>query len=71
MSTTITFTTPACAVCRKTSDVELDAEKTRLWQSGAHIQDVWPHLTATDRELLISGTHPKCWDELFLEEEDE
>jgi hypothetical protein len=26
-------------------------------------------MSAADREVLISGTHPACWDKLFPEEE--
>ena len=29
------------------------------------IQDIFPELDSDDRELLISGTCPVCWDELF------
>lgn len=70
MSNLITFTTPACQVCSKTSEFTLDAEKIDRWKAGAYIQDVWPHMTMNDRELLISGTHPKCWEELFAEEDE-
>jgi hypothetical protein len=29
------------------------------------IQDVFPELNADEREFMISGTHPACWDEMF------
>lgn len=70
MSTMTKFTTPACQVCSKTSEFELDTEKLRQWQAGAFIQDVFPEMTMNNRELLTSGTHPKCWEELFPEEDE-
>jgi hypothetical protein len=36
-----------------------------LRQAGAYVQDAFPYLSAPEREQLISGTHPKCWDEMF------
>jgi hypothetical protein len=31
------------------------------------IQDAFPHLTADEREFIISGIHPAEWDMLFGE----
>lgn len=67
----ITFTTPACPVCSKVSEMQLDPEQIQRWRDGEHIQNVFPELTANDCELMLSGTHPRCWDELFPEEEDD
>ena len=43
------------------------------WTSGiGYIQEKLPYLTATERELLISGTCGSCWDNMFVHiEEDE
>jgi hypothetical protein len=71
MSDTTTVTSPPCQVCEKTSDFTLDAEKVRQWREGAFIQDVFPELTANQREQIVSGTHPKCWEILFPEDEDD
>ena len=35
------------------------------WQGRALIQNALPELTADERELLISGTCPSCWDRMF------
>ena len=32
------------------------------WANGALIQRVMPELTADQREILISGTCPGCWE---------
>ena len=39
--------------------------------NGPFIQDAWPESTAEQREQVISGTHPECWNEMFGEEDDE
>ena len=40
------------------------------WQGGELIQNALPELNADQRELLISGTCPTCWDEMFPPEEE-
>ena len=57
--------------CWKTRDYELDAEKYAAWREGMHIQDVWPHMSADDREFLISNSCGPCFDALFPEDDDE
>lgn len=70
-----------CPYCRKPSEIVVDADRYERWQEGKRrgesaaisgIQVIFPDLTADEREVLISGTHPECWDRLFPpEEEDE
>jgi hypothetical protein len=36
---------------------------------GYHIQDAVKSLDKHYREQMITGTHPKCWLEMFGEEE--
>lgn len=43
----------------------------RLTNGGEHIQNVIPDVSSDDRETLISGTCPTCWNELFPPEEDD
>lgn len=38
------------------------------WRSGAYIQDAMPHVSAEDREFLISGITPTYWNEVFGDE---
>jgi hypothetical protein len=65
-----TITTKPCVVCLRTSEITAPANGVDLWRAGAHIQDALPDLTADEREMLISGTHPDCFDQLFDEDED-
>lgn len=69
--TTMVYDTPPCCVCGRASSLTVDAAKVARWRSGEHVQDVWPELPADERELLIAGTHPKCWDELFAEDDED
>ena len=66
---TTTITTRSCIVCGLTSSVELDTDKLARWKGGEHVQNVWPERSPDERELLMTGTHPKCWDEIFNEGE--
>lgn len=56
--------------CGKVNEVRVEVEAYNRWQGGELIQVVFPDLSAEERELLISGTCPSCWDAMFGEEED-
>lgn len=58
-----------CPFCGDKKTFELPAEKLLLWQMGEKIQHVFPELSRDDRERLISGTCPKCWNKMFGDEE--
>ena len=67
--TVYTHTCPGCLQPGKITD--LDPAKVNRWLAGEHIQDVFPELSASERELLISGLHAECFEELFPPDEDE
>jgi len=71
MSETIAVKTKTCVVCDEYEIWSLDRQAVESWQGGESIQNAFPDMTMSDRELLISGTHPACWDKLFPEEEEE
>lgn len=50
---------------------EIDVSEAQLdrWRDGEFLHDVCPHLSADDREFLISGTTPKEWTDAFSEED--
>ena len=55
-----------CVVCGARHVVIVPVAGYRRWSSGqAHIQDALPGLTDEERELLMSGICPVCWDKLF------
>lgn len=62
-------TTPACTVCGKSSEVEVTEKEFAALNGNEMIQNALPDWSADQRELFISGTHPKCWDDLFGSDE--
>lgn len=55
----------------RTLDIDVTQEQIDKWQSGSYIQDAMPHLSADDREFLISGITPDEWNKAFPEEEED
>lgn len=66
---TVSVETKPCVVCKQTSKVSVLRTEYRNWQLSTTVQKAFPNLSPEDRELLISGTHPACWDQLFGKEE--
>jgi hypothetical protein len=62
---TVLVQTRTCLVCGKNGVVEMPAEAYHEWTKGAFIQTAWPEGTPGQREHLISGTHPDCWDKMW------
>lgn len=49
-------------------DLPITKEQLKLYESGAGpVQNLFPHLSATEREFLISGLSPKMQEEVFGE----
>jgi hypothetical protein len=66
----ITFRTPKCIQCGTDTIVLLPFTEFERWRSGTLIQAAFPEMSADDREVLITGTHPGCWDDMFKSEEE-
>jgi hypothetical protein len=47
----------------------VDAEEYARWQAGELIQVAMPNLDAEEREMLISGICPTCWEDMFDDED--
>lgn len=62
-------TTAPCRLCGVNSVLDVPSDGLALWRSGKYVQDAFPDLSVDDRELLVSGTHPECWNNLFPKEE--
>lgn len=55
-----------CTICGDTHTIhDVPIEGYTRWVFGELIQRALPELSANDRELLISGICPTCWDEMF------
>lgn len=55
---------------KKENTMELDITQAQLdrWQNGELIQNVFPYLTADEREFIKTGIAPDSWD-VYLNEE--
>ena len=54
-----------CLHCKKSSELAVNKQDIIDWTGGKYIQDALPYLSSDDRELLISGTCGKCWEDMF------
>jgi hypothetical protein len=46
-------------------DLDVTEEQLARWENGEMIQDVMPHLTADEREFIMTGITPQEWEETF------
>ena len=61
--------TKECLHCNTTGRVEILTQELFWLNQGIHIQEAVKSLSKDYREQLISGIHPRCWYEMFGEEE--
>lgn len=69
----VTVETPACVVCNQSTFLVISREQYSklIHPHGPHIQDVFPDWTPAERELLLTGTHDKCWNKIFSEADED
>lgn len=53
--------TKACPFCGKVQEVEFPVEGVDKYMDGALIQDAFPELSASQREILMTGICDDCW----------
>lgn len=56
--------------CGHENEVEVNHMDYLDWQNGELAQDAFPYLSANEREMLISGCCPRCWDKMFWSDEE-
>ena len=70
---TIKINTNTCLHCGQQGFIEMSEDEYNrgidAFNEGELIQCAFPGLSVDQREQIISGTHPKCWNELFAEKE--
>lgn len=54
-----------CPICGQAHEVEVNEIDYLDWQDGELAQVTFPYLSADEREMLITGICPTCWDEMF------
>lgn len=64
------ITTIRCPHCDRLTELDVPDAGFRAWLDGELIQDALPMLTDDEREVLMTGICPTCWDALY-EEADE
>lgn len=60
-----------CPFCGHANFVEVNENDYLDWQDGELAQNAFPYLSADEREMLISGICPKCWDSMLPPEPEE
>ena len=50
-----------------TMDINVTQEQLSAWESGTLIQNAMPHLSADEREFIMTGITPDEWDAAFNE----
>ena len=62
-----------CCVCDKVHELKVVEEDAMEYFSPNRrfIQDLFPYLTPSERELLVSNMCGECWDKMFGFEDDE
>ena len=59
-------TSPITGITR-TRDIDVTKEQLVRWEAGALIQDVMGHLSAADREYLVTGITDDEWQRAFTQ----
>jgi len=61
--------TPECFHCGMTGSIQIEATEYASGlakrEAGELIQYCFPSLSSGEREQVLTGTHPECWDEMF------
>lgn len=54
----------------KENELEIDVNEyqLKLWQTGTLIQIAMPHLSADERDFIMTGITPEEWDKLSNED---
>lgn len=54
-----------CMHCAQHNQILVDLADYVKWSGGELIHEAFPWLNPTEREILKTGIHGKCWDEIF------
>ena len=54
-----------CPFCGATNMIEVNLIDYWDWEDGKLAQDAFPYLNLDEREMLISGICPECFDSMF------
>lgn len=57
--------TNPCFFCGSSAIVIVSKDGFDKWQAGELVQKAFPEMSPAIREMLITGTHPECWEEMW------
>ena len=60
----VTRLSPVSGV-RHTMELDVTTKQIVAWEKGEMIQNVFPHLTAGEREFIKTGITPDDWNKMF------
>lgn len=60
-----TFVDTRCPMCGMYTIILVNEEDLKRWQCGELAQNAFPYLSVEEREMLISGLCPNCWEALY------
>lgn len=64
--------TTQCPICGKVVYIEVESADYEKFKScHLFVQEAFPYLSAEERECLIPGICPYCWNKTFPSEENE
>lgn len=54
-----------CPFCGRGNEVEVNENDYFDWDDGMDVAVAFPYLSANEREMLVSGICPTCWEIMF------
>ena len=54
-----------CPNCHKPSSVEVLVSEFEAYQRGGLLHEAFASLNADEREIVKTGIHSACWDDMF------
>ena len=60
-----------CPFCGRANFVEVNEGDYLDWDDGVNAQEAFPYLSASEREMLISGICLTCWSNMLPPEPEE
>lgn len=54
-----------CPICHTTTIILVEESDYLDWKDGKNTYECFPYLSDNEREMLITGVCPICWDEMM------
>jgi hypothetical protein len=54
-----------CQFCCRALELEVNEDDYDAWKDGELVQNAFPYLSSAEREILVSGMCPSCWDKMI------